>query len=87
LLDRPTGRPQFRFRHNRIGHQGFERVDVGHPRYLDQPTAQPPDRRPRRRLQPFLRLGVGVARRHVVVVIVEVGPEDRLGGQRPILRG
>ena len=37
----------FGLRHNRIGHQCFERVDVGHPRDLDQAAAQPPDRRTR----------------------------------------
>ena len=77
----------FRLRHNRIGHQCFERVDVGHPRNLDQTATQSPDRRPRGRLHAFLRLGVGdVHRRGFGIVVVEIGAEDRLRGHRAFLR-
>ena len=79
--DRPSTVPAepFGFRHNRIGHQRFERVDVGLPRDFYESTAQPSHRSPRRRLHPLPRRGIGAAQGGVIV-IVEVGPEDRLGG-------
>ena len=45
--DRPSAVPAepLGFRHHRIGHQGFERIDVGHPGDLHQAAAELSDRR------------------------------------------
>ena len=72
-------------RHHRIGHQGLERIDIRHPGDLDQPAAELPDRRqhPRGHRHPVLRFGVhgaGEDVRQVVVIVVEIGAEQRLGG-------
>ena len=70
-------------RHHGIGHQGFERVDITHPGDLDQPAAELPDRwKHPCREGPFLRLGIDGAQRDMrqVVVIVEIGAEQRLRG-------
>ena len=84
--DRPSAVPAeaLGLRHHRIGHQRFQRIGVGHPRNLHQPTAELPDRRehPRGRRHAVLRLGIRAGNGDVrkVVVVVEIGSEDRLGG-------
>ncbi len=72
-------------RHHRVGHQGLERVDVAHPGDLDQAAAEVPDRRQHSRphRHPVVRLAVQGAQRDVrkvVVIVVEIGTEQRLGG-------
>ena len=73
-----------RLGHHGIGHQRFERIRCGHPRDLDQTTAEAPGRRerPRHRGRVIVRLCVIRAGRRAVDVVVEVRTEDRLGGHR-----
>ena len=76
-------------RDHRIGHQSLERIDVRHPRDLHQAAAEVSDRlqHPRRSRHPILWLGVPGADVHwEVVVIVEIGAEERLGALRPQCR-
>ncbi len=81
------------FRDHRILHQGGERIDVGDPGNLHQPAAELPDRRQRARRarDPVLRLRVYRPQREgelvVVIVVVEIGPEQGLGGLRPARPG
>ena len=85
--NRPSAVPAepLRLRHNRIRHQRFEGIDVRHARNLDEPAAQPANRGTRRRFCSIRWRGVADMYQEVVVIVVEVGSEDRLGRNRTAL--
>ena len=78
----------FRLGDNRIGHQCRERIDLGYARNLHQAAAEPASRRHRAGHRGRVVLWFGAAAgQGDSVVIVETGPEHRLGGRRPHRRG
>ena len=84
---RPSAVPAepFRLGHHGVDHQRGLRIDRGNPRDLDQSAAEAPGRRQvaGQRRGVLLRLGVPGVHQQVVIVVVEVRPEHRLGGHRP----
>jgi len=81
---RPSAVPAepFRLGDNGIDHHGGERVDLGHPGDLHQTAAQPTGRGGRGKRDRDLLALVRSAGEDILVVVIEVGPEDRLGRHR-----